>query len=108
VQEVAVKKVAKKRSDQKPLTEWLEQQLEKDPLLRQMVEQKLVVMRLAQQFAQVMKENGVSQAELGRRLNISQPSVNRFLNKMENPELRSLILFAWALGKNIEVRIVPQ
>jgi predicted XRE-type DNA-binding protein len=102
-----VKKISKKRSESKPFTDWLDQRLSKDPLLRQMVEQRLVVMRLAQQFAQVMKESGISQAELGRRLNISQPSVNRFLNKMENPELRTLILFAWALGKNIEVRIVP-
>lgn len=59
------------------------------------------------ELTRALKESGISQAELARRLGVKQPSVARlFSPRYTGHSLRSLREIAAALGMRLEVRLV--
>lgn len=61
---------------------------------------------LAYQLIQILKQEGLTQTELARRMNTSKAAVNRLLNP-ENPSitLNTLAKAAQALGKQISFKL---
>jgi transcriptional regulator with XRE-family HTH domain len=54
-----------------------------------------------------MKEQGVSQRELARRLGTTEPWVSRLLNGRQNTTVKTLAEVAWALGVRLAVVAEP-
>jgi transcriptional regulator with XRE-family HTH domain len=53
-----------------------------------------------------MREHGVSQRELARRLGRSEPWISRVLNERENTTLKTVADLGWALG--LRFALAPQ
>ena len=64
--------------------------------------------RFVEDVCRVLKETGISQAELARRLGKSRQYVSRVLNENANFTLGSLVDIALALDCTIELRIHRQ
>jgi transcriptional regulator with XRE-family HTH domain len=54
---------------------------------------------IKEKIKQAIKEAGLTQSELGRKLNITHPLVNNWIKGRRNPSLKSLKKIASATGK---------
>ncbi|MDD6173132.1 MAG: helix-turn-helix domain-containing protein [Elusimicrobia bacterium] len=54
-----------------------------------------------QRIKQALKEAGLTQSELARKMKITQPTVNAFVNGRRNPTATTLKKIAKATGKDI-------
>ena len=81
----------------------------RDPKVRQKIEAGVKRLRLITQIIELREKLGVTQAELARRMGVSQP----FIAKIENDEaanigLETLIKIADALRADIQISIRPK
>ncbi len=98
-----MKRTARKGS----FEEWLDTSLAEDPALAARVEKRLAEMRIEQDLVTLRETRGLTQAQLGKILGISQPAVARMEAEGGNLELRTLVRAADALGARLEVRLIP-
>lgn len=61
-----------------------------------------LVLRVTETLYAAMEDQGLSEADLARRLGVSRQYVNRFLAGRTNTSLRTLVRFAYALGLEVE------
>ena len=54
-----------------------------------------------------MKQKGISQRELAKRLGVSDAYISKILKGNENISLKTLIKLALALGLNVEIKMQP-
>ncbi|MFO8082441.1 MAG: helix-turn-helix transcriptional regulator [Armatimonadota bacterium] len=67
----------------------------------------LAAERVSAQIAIAMDEQGVSQAELARRLGVSRQHISAFLADPGNPTLKTMVDMAHALGLRVNVELAP-
>jgi DNA-binding Xre family transcriptional regulator len=92
-----------------PFMRWIDEQLDRDPLFRQKVEQALNGMRIEQDLAALREAQGLSQTGLARMLGISQPAIARIESgKVKNLQLKTLVRLATALGGQVRIEIVKK
>ena len=54
-----------------------------------------------------MKQKGISQRELAKRLGVSDAYISKILKGNENISLKTLLKLALALGLNVEIKMQP-
>ena len=54
-----------------------------------------------------MKQKGISQRELAKRLEVSDAYISKILKGNENISLKTLLKLALALGLNVEIKMQP-
>jgi transcriptional regulator with XRE-family HTH domain len=84
-----------------PVDDFIERELEKrGPRFRALVAAAETEMQLEHELAVLRDKEGVTQAELARRLGVSQPVVARFesVNKTRGVEVATIVRYAAALG----------
>lgn len=88
--------------------EWMGNELARDPKFRREVEEALMGMRIEQDLAALRELRGVSQAELAKRIGVSQPVIARLESgKGQNIGIRTLVRIATALGGQVHLSITP-
>lgn len=85
---------------------WLERSLAKDPALAARVEKRLAEMRIEQDLIALRERRGLTQAQLGKMLGISQPAVAKMEAEGGNLEIRTLARAAEVLRARLEVRLI--
>jgi DNA-binding XRE family transcriptional regulator len=91
-------------------TEWdsyLDQQLA-NPAVRQAYEEETTVLSIGMQLAKQRKRQGMTQAELAKKIGTSTPQLSRTERRPENVNMRTLIRYAEAVGMNLDVRLVAK
>jgi DNA-binding XRE family transcriptional regulator len=91
-------------------TEWdryLDQQLDK-PTVRQAYEEETKVLSIGMELAKQRKRQGMTQAELAKKIGTSTPQLSRTERRPENVNMRTLIRYAEAVGMNLDVRLVAK
>lgn len=83
---------------------WLARELE-DPEMRRIFEQERLAMAAANAIAEAMIEEGVSRAQLAERLGCSRSHVTQALSGNRNITVRTLADMAWALGRQVDLRL---
>ena len=63
--------------------------------------------RFVAQIAIAMDEQGVSQAELARRLDVSRQHISAFMADPGNPTLQTIVEMAHALGLRVTMELEP-
>ena len=87
---------------------WIDHQLEADLLLKRKAEEYLDEMMIEQKLAALRGQRGMTQAQLARRLGVSQPHIAKLeAGRAKNIELHTLCRWATALGAKLTVDIVP-
>ena len=86
--------------------EWFDASLAKDPEFAARVEKQLAAMNIEQELIALREQRGLTQADLGKRLGISQPAVAKLEGGGGNWELKTLARAAEALDATLEVRLV--
>jgi transcriptional regulator with XRE-family HTH domain len=86
--------------------QWLQQSLAEDPDLAARVKKRLAEMRIEQDLVALRQSRGLTQAQLGRMLGISQPAVARMETEGGNLEIRTLVRAAEVLEARLEVRLI--
>lgn len=72
-----------------------------------LVEQEMVVDFAMEALAEEMHQQGVTRADLSRRLGISRAAVTKLFSG-SSPNLRTLVAVAQALNKRVEVRLLDR
>ncbi len=63
-------------------------------------------MRLAVEIVRIVRETGLRQAEVARRLGIPQPKISALMNyRLGGFSAEKLMHFLTALGRDVEIRI---
>ena len=63
-------------------------------------------MRLAVEIVRIVRESGLRQAEVARRLGIPQPKISALMNyRLGGFSAEKLMHFLTALGRDVEIRI---
>jgi DNA-binding Xre family transcriptional regulator len=87
--------------------QWLDSQLEQDPEFRKRVDVALNEMRIEQDLAALRVARGISQAELAKRIGVSQPAIARLESgRVKNLTIKTLARYAAALGGQVRIEIV--
>ena len=89
-----------------PFDKWLERSLAEGPDLAERVKKRLAEMRIEQDLVALRQSRGLTQAQLGRMLGISQPAVARMETEGGNLEIRTLVRAAEVLEARLEVRLI--
>ena len=90
-----------------PFMQWIDRQLDRDPLFRRHVEETLNKMRLDQDLATLRAARRLSQSRLASMLGVSQPAIAKIESgKVKNLQLRTLVRLATALGGRVKIEIV--
>lgn len=88
--------------------EWIDLELARDPKFRREVEEALMGMRIEQDLAALRELRGVTQAELAKMLNVSQPMIARLeAGQGQNIGIKTLVRIATALGGQVHLSIKP-
>jgi DNA-binding XRE family transcriptional regulator len=91
-------------------TEWdsyLDQQLS-NPSVRQAFDEETKVLSIGIQLANQRKLQGLTQAELAKKIGTSTPQLSRTERRPENVNMRTLIRYAEAVGMNLDVRLIAR
>lgn len=88
--------------------EWLKRSLAEDPALAARVEKRLAEMRIEQDLIALRQKRGLTQAQLGRMLGISQPAVAKMEAEGGNLEIRTLARAAEVLDARLEIRLIAR
>ncbi len=86
--------------------EWLKRSLLEDPALDARVAKRLSEMRVEQDLIALRERRGLTQAQLGKMLGISQPAVAKMEAAGGNLEIRTLARAAEVLDARLEIRLV--
>ena len=87
---------------------WIDHQLDTDAALRRKVEEHLSEMMIEQKLAVLRSRRGMTQAELAKRLGVSQPHIAKLeAGRARNIELHTLCRWATALGAKLTIDVVP-
>jgi predicted XRE-type DNA-binding protein len=71
-------------------------------------ERELLKARLTLQIYKIVKERGLTQAQVGQILNIKQPHVSTLMrNRAGNFSVGRLMEFLTALGQDVEITVKP-
>ena len=65
-----------------------------------------LILKLNEEICRVMEEQGISRAELARRLGVQRQFITKLLNGMPNLTLITLVKIATALGVQVEFKVV--
>lgn len=96
-----------KKVEKTKLMEWMDKELERDPIFRQQVEEMLNAMRIEQDLIALREERGVTQERLAKMLGVSQPAIAKIESgKAKNIQLKTLVRLVAALGGEVRLRIV--
>ncbi|HEY0795789.1 MAG TPA: helix-turn-helix transcriptional regulator [Acidisarcina sp.] len=87
--------------------DYLEQQL-KNPSVRQAFEEETKVLSIGMQLAKQRKRQGLTQAQLAKKMGTSTPQLSRTERRPENVNMRTLIRYAEAVGMKLHVRLVAK
>lgn len=68
--------------------------------------QEAILLDVARRISDAMDEQGVTRADLARKLNVSQPYITKVLRGTENFSLKTLARIAFVLKKKWEVFLV--
>lgn len=102
-----VKEAVMRRQREKALfEEWFDDSLAADPAFAARVEKRLAEMNIEQELIALRLQRGLTQADLGRKLGISQPAVAKLEAGGGNWELKTLARAAEALQVRLEIRFV--
>lgn len=66
-----------------------------------------IVLSLTSEFIDCMKREGVSRAELARRMGVQPPRITRILQGNDNFTLRTIVSVADALGCRVAFAVAP-
>ena len=87
---------------------WIDHQVDTDADLKLKVEEYLNEMMIEQKLAALRAQRGMTQAELAKRLGVSQPHIAKLeAGRAKNIELHTLCRWATALGAKLTVDVVP-
>src|SRR3989442_12781660 len=87
---------------------WIDHQVETDADLKRKVEEYLNEMMIEQKLAVLRSERGMTQAQLAKRLGVSQPHIAKLeAGRTKNIELQTLCRWATALGAKLTLDVVP-
>lgn len=87
---------------------WIDDQVATDADLKRKAEEYLDEMMIEQKLAALRAERGMTQAQLAKRLGVSQPHIAKLeAGRAKNIELHTLCRWATALGARLTVDIVP-
>ena len=86
---------------------YLDQQLS-NPSVRQAFEEETKVLSIGVQLANQRKRQGLTQAELAKKIGTSTPQLSRTERRPENVNMRTLIRYAEAVGMILDVRLVAK
>ena len=96
----------KRSTTQSAVMNWIDEQLARDPELRQQVEEMLNEMRIEQDLVALREERGLSQSQLAGILGVSQPAIAKIESgRVKNLELKTLVRYAAALGGRVKIEI---
>lgn len=87
--------------------EWLGRSLASDPALAARVAKRLAEMRIEQDLVALRERRGLTQAQLGKMLGISQPAVAKMEAEGGNLEIKTLARAAEVLDARLEIRLTP-
>ena len=87
--------------------DYLDQQLTV-PSVRQAYEEETKVLSIGLQLANQRKRRGLTQAELAKKIGTSTPQLSRTERRPENVNMRTLIRYAEAVGKDLDVRLIAK
>jgi transcriptional regulator with XRE-family HTH domain len=86
--------------------DWLKRSLSEDPALEARVAKRLSEMRIEQDLIALRERRGLTQAQLGKMLGISQPAVAKMEAAGGNLEIKTLARAAEVLDARLEIRLV--
>jgi DNA-binding XRE family transcriptional regulator len=86
---------------------YLDKQLA-DPTVRQAFDEETNVPGIGIQLAKQRKLQGLTQAELARKIGTSTPQLSRTERRPENVNMRTLIRYAEAVGMSLDIRLVAK
>ena len=87
---------------------WIDHQVDTDAHLKRKVEEYLNEMMIEQKLAALRTQKGMTQAQLAKRLGVSQPHIAKLeAGRAKNIELHTLCRWATALGAKLNVDVVP-
>lgn len=87
---------------------WIDHQVDTDADLKRKVEEHLNDMMIEQRLAALRAQRGMTQAQLAKRLGVSQPHIAKLeAGRAKNIELHTLCRWATALGAKLTVDVVP-
>jgi DNA-binding Xre family transcriptional regulator len=88
---------------------WIDHQVETDADLKRKVQEYLNEMMIEQKLAALRSQRGMTQAQLAKRLGVSQPHIAKLeAGHAKNIELHTLCRWATALGAQLTVDVVPK
>ena len=87
---------------------WIDHQVDTDTRLKRKVDEYLNEMMIEQKLAALRNERGITQAQLAKRLGVSQPHIAKLeAGRAKNIELHTLCRWATALGAKLTLDVVP-
>ena len=86
--------------------EWLQSSMLEDPTLAARVAKRLAEMRIEQDLIALRERRGLTQAQLGKMLGVSQPAVAKMEAEGGNLEIRTLARAAEVLDARLEIRLI--
>src|SRR5437879_1415892 len=79
----------------------------RDQQLKELIEEEALVQAVANAIAGVLKDEGISRANLAKRLRVSAPNVTQILRGDNNLKLKTVARIAYALGMRVTVGMEP-
>lgn len=86
---------------------YLDQQLS-NAAVRQAYEEETKVLSIGVQLAKQRRRQGLTQAELAKKMGTSTPQLSRTERRPENVNMRTLIRYAEAIGMKLDIRLVAK
>src|SRR2546426_4659145 len=87
---------------------WIDHKVDTDANLKRKVDEYLNEMMIEQKLAALRNERGITQAQLAKRLGVSQPHIAKLeAGRAENIQLPTPCRWAAALGAKLTLDVVP-
>jgi DNA-binding phage protein len=86
---------------------YLDEQLN-DPVVSKAYTEEMKLLSIGLQLARQRKRQGMTQAELARKMGTSTPQLSRTERRPENVNMRTLMRYAEAVGMSLDVRLVTR
>jgi transcriptional regulator with XRE-family HTH domain len=68
----------------------------------------LLRLKLFEDILRIMEEQGVTRSELASRLSVSKAYITKLFNDSTNVTLHTLVRVSLALGRDVEIALVPR
>ncbi len=86
--------------------DWISEELDKDPVLAELVAQDLRELNLSKKLKERRKELGISQTDLARLVRTKQPAISRIESgRHDNIQIATLSRVARTLGFKMEISL---